>query len=231
MSGWGEFSAAMALFMVSHMLPTRPQMRQPLTAVLGPRGFLFLYSLVSVALLYWLIAAAGRAPHITMWEYAPWQTLVPNLVMPIAILLVVLAIGAPNPLSFGGAHSERFDPDHPGLIGITRHPLLWALLLWSVAHMAPNGDLAHIVLFGTFGAFSLAGMVLIDCRHRRQMGAVMWSRLTQRTSFWPFAAMLGEQWYPYRTCPWLRIIAGAVAYGILLMLHPLVIGVSPLPAY
>ena len=106
--------------------------------------------------------------------------------MPLACLLAAFGLGVPNPLSFGGS-AGRFDPARPGIAGLVRHPLLWVFALWAASHAVPNGDLAHLLLFGTFTAMALLGMVAIDRRKRRQMGEAEWARLAARTAFWPFA--------------------------------------------
>lgn len=41
-----------------------------------------------------------------------------------------------------------------------RHPMMWGLVIWAVAHLLVNGDSASIVLFGGLGAWALAQMVL-----------------------------------------------------------------------
>ena len=124
MGGWGEYAAAWAVFLLSHMLPARPRLRRPLVAAFGERGFVVAYSLASVAVLAWLIAAAGRAPHVPLWGWASWQAWVPNLVMPLACVLLALGVGIPNPFSIGGAGPARFDPARPGVLALTRHPVL-----------------------------------------------------------------------------------------------------------
>ena len=35
------------------------------------------------------------------------------------------------------------------------HPMLWAVVLWSVAHLLANGSAADVVLFGAFLAWAL----------------------------------------------------------------------------
>ena len=85
------------------------------------------------------------------------------------LIILVLAAGRPNPLSFGGRRTG-FDPARPGIAGFARHPLLWALFLWSGAHLLVNGDLTHVILFGAFAIFCLMGMGLLDRRRRREMG-------------------------------------------------------------
>ena len=223
MSGWTEFAQAFLAFFLAHALPVRPPVKARLVAALGPRGFTLAYSLLSLALLAWLIGAASRAPFLPFWNWAPWQAVIPLSAMAAACLLVALSLGRPNPFSFGGRHNDRFDPARPGLLRWTRHPLLAALALWAAAHIPPNGDLAHLLLFGSFAAFALLGMPLIDRRKRRQMGG-RWDELVARMKAAPVAAGFGQA-----ASLALRLGAAVLLYALLLGLHPLLFGVSPLP--
>lgn len=229
MGGWGGFAGAFAVFLLSHALPTRPALRARLVAALGERLYLATYATVSVGVLVWLIVAAGRAPYVALWPYAGWRIWLVNLVMPLACLLVAFALGAANPLSFGGGEAG-FDPARPGVAGVARHPLLLALALWGGAHMLANGDLAHVLLFGGFAGFALLGMHMLDRRRQRRLGAAAWARLAANTSLWPLSALLDGRWRPRPG--WgaaLRLVLGFALWLALLALHPLVIGVSPLP--
>ena len=128
---------------------------------------------------------------------------------------------------------KTFEPDHPGIAGVTRHPVLWAAALWAIAHAVPNGDLAHILLFGLFGVFSLLGMLAIDARNRRVLGTAEWRRLSHSTSLVPLAALAGGRWRPSfganqlapPCCGDRSLCAGYFA------LHRPFIGVSPLPPF
>ena len=191
LTGWNEFILAFVLFFSSHIIPVRPIIREWLIRHIGKMLYLGAYSALSIFLFGWLIAAAGRAPYVPLWQFAPWQMWIPNVAMPFACLLLAFAIAAPNPLSIASHNDEVFDPDHPGIVGITRHPVLWAAALWAIAHVVPNGDLAHVLLFGLFGAFSLLGMLAIDAQKQRVLGATDWRRLSRRTSLVPLAALVG----------------------------------------
>lgn len=228
MGGWGEFAGAFGLFLLSHALPARPALRRRLAGALSERGYLVLYSLLSVAALAWLVVAAGRAPYLALWSAAPWQWWVPNLAMPLACLLVAFGTATPNPLSFGG-RTAGFDPERPGVAGLARHPLLWAIALWAGMHAVPNGDLAHVLLFGGFAGFALLGMRAVDRRRRRQIGAEAWTRLARRTSFWPGAALVSGRWRPATLPSPGRLVAAALLWLALLVLHGPIIGVTPLP--
>jgi uncharacterized membrane protein len=180
------------------------------------------YSALSLAVLAWLIGAAGRAPYVGLWDWAPWQVHVPLTVMGPVCLILALSIGRPNPFSFGGARNDQFDPARPGIVRLSRHPLLLALALWAAAHVVPNGDLAHVILFGTFAAFALLGGRLIDRRKRREMGPE-WQGMLDRVAATPLLSVSpsGDTL--------LRLAASIALYGALLWAHPFLFGVSPLP--
>ncbi|MFT5743550.1 MAG: putative membrane protein [Paracoccaceae bacterium] len=216
--GWFEFITAFVVFFLSHSIPVRPAMRAKLVATLGPRGFTIGYSILSLGVLIWLIGAASRAPYVALWDWAVWQNLIVLAVMAFVIALLALSIGRPNPFSFGGARNDMFDPEMAGIVAVFRHPLLVALALWAMAHMIANGDLAHVVLFGTFAGFALVGQRIIDRRKQRQMGA-QWGELK--------AKMRIGTLNPKGTV--LRQIIAVLAFGVLLWLHPMLFGVNPLP--
>jgi uncharacterized membrane protein len=220
--GWFEFYLAYVVFFLSHSLPVRAPLRPWLQARLGVSGFTLTYSALSLAVLAWLIVAAGRAPHVTLWDWAPWQVHVPLTVMGPVCLILALSIRRPNPFSFGGARNDRFDPARPGIVRWSRHPLLLALALWATAHVVPNGDLAHVILFGTFAAFALLGGRLIDRRKRREMGAE-WQKMRVVIAGAPFLSWRASG----ETVA--RLGVGIVLYATLLWAHPVLFGVSPLP--
>ncbi|MDP3341512.1 NnrU family protein [Frigidibacter sp.] len=43
-----------------------------------------------------------------------------------------------------------------------RHPMLWGTVIWSVAHLLVNGDVASLVLFGGIGLWALVEMTVIN---------------------------------------------------------------------
>jgi uncharacterized membrane protein len=218
MTGWLELAAVFAAFIAAHAVPARPPVRRRLTARLGDRPYLWLYSAASLLLLWWLIAAAGRAPYVLLWDQAPWQRWLALLAMALACLLVTFAVGNPNPFSLGGGDPRRYDPERPGIVGLTRHPLLWAVALWAGAHLLANGDVAHALLFGGFLAMALGGIAMLDRRTRVRLG-VEWPRLARRRL---------PRW---QAGDGLRLLAAALLLAGLLVAHPAVIGVDPLASF
>ena len=227
--GWIEFAVAMGLFLGSHRIPAALGIKGTLQAGLGRTGYTVAFSVVSLGLLWWVIVAAGQAPFVPLWDQAPWHRWLVNITMPLAVALAVFGTAAPNPFAFEG-RSQGFDPDRPGIAGITRQPLLWALALWSGAHLLANGDLAHVLLFGPFLAFALAGQGVVERRRRATMGEAEWARLTARTSAIPLSALVGGRWRPdLRRIPAWRAVLALAAWAALWHLHAPVIGVWPGP--
>ena len=230
LTGWNELILAFALFFLSHIIPVRPIIREWLIRHIGNALYLAAYSVLSIILFVWLIMAAGRAPYLPLWPFAPWQLWIPNVAMPFVCFLLAFGMAIPNPLSIASRNDESFDPDHPGIAGVTRHPVLWAAALWAFAHIVPNGNLAHVLLFGLFGAFSIAGMLAIDARKQRMLSAAEWRRLSHRTSQVPLAALVGRRWRPsLGENSLFRLIVAIGVYAGLLALHQPFIGVSPFP--
>ncbi|WP_170595994.1 NnrU family protein [Ruegeria arenilitoris] len=221
MAGWGAFVAALLIFLLSHAIPARPAVRGRLIGLMGRGPYFAVYSALSLAVLAWLIVAAANAPYVEVIPPLAILRWVPLLVMPVVCWLAVAGLAATNPFSFGGLGRRPFNPEQPGILRTTRHPILLAMMLWALAHLLANGSLAHVVLFGLFAGFAWMGMALIDRRKAREMGAD-WPHLSRNTA--RLALRLPRPW----PRSWVWLVAG-LTYAALLHLHAPVIGVSPLP--
>lgn len=219
---WLSFALALAAFFASHAVPAIPAVKSRLKAAFGPVGYSAVFGTLSLAVLVWVIVAAGQAPYVEVWPHYPWMRWAANVVMPFALLILTLAAGQPNPLSFGG-RKTGFDAARPGIAGFARHPLLWALFLWSAAHLLVNGDLAHVILFAAFAVFCVMGMGMLDRRRMRELGRAEWSRLAANTSNIP------RPWLLPSAMSLPRLLAFTAIWAAVLAAHPHVIGVSPLP--
>ncbi len=225
---WIEFALAMGVFLGSHRIPAALGVKETLVARLGPRGYTMVFSLASLALLWWVIVAAGRAPVVPLWDHAIWHRWAVNLAMPLAVALTVFGVGAANPFAFEG-RAAGFTPGRPGIAGMTRQPLLWALAIWAGAHLLANGDLAHAILFGTFLAFALIGMPMVERRRRRTMGAEGWAAQTAHTGLIPGMALITGRWRPAGPPDWTRLALTFAGWALVWHLHAPVIGVWPGP--
>ncbi|MCH6588303.1 MAG: NnrU protein [Proteobacteria bacterium] len=220
--------AATVVFVCGHFLLSSGTLRRPLVRVLGPGGFLSAYSLAMAAAFLWLAAAYREAPFIAVWSPPPALAWVPVLVMPVALFLALAGVTTPNPTMVGGERSAAIggpkDPA-PGIISITRHPVLWGTALWALSHLAANGDAAGMVVMGGILALSLGGMAHIDERREVSLGAA-WGPIKLTTSVVPFAAIAsGRAELDWKGIGWWRPAAALVLYAALLHAHEWIAGV------
>ena len=224
-----RFLAVLAVFLVAHSLPAAPASRRALQAWLGATGFLVAYSLLSLVLFAWLIHEARLAPYVPLWFAGDRGQAFAVVLMPLALMLLGAGALAPNPLSIAFV-SRTFNPQAPGAVAISRHPILWGLGLWGFAHVPANGHLVGLILFGGLGMFALIGMLVVERRRRAVLGEERWLALAGSTSFVPFAALLrGRAAWPRDR--WTLIGAGGGALVALLFLgggHLWLFGRNPL---
>lgn len=71
MFDWSEFIAALVIFIVAHVVPMHPLLKVRCVAFLGRAGYIVMFSMLSLGLLYWLLIAAGRAPYVEIWSQTP----------------------------------------------------------------------------------------------------------------------------------------------------------------
>jgi len=216
---------AIAAFVGSHFLLSWPPVRDRLVGALGERPFLILYSAVSVVFLAWAIAAYRAAPFVPLWEFGQAGRYLAVTLMPLALVLAVVGLTTPNPTVVGG---ERFGDANRavrGIVTITRHPFLWGVTLWAIAHLAANGDAAATILFAGMLVLALGGMAAIDHKRARRMGDA-WRAIAARTSAIPFAAAAaGRVKVDWKGIGAWRVAAGVVVYAILLFSHGWLFGV------
>lgn len=218
-----------SVFVAFHIVPAIGPVRRSLIGVLGKAPYIVGYSMVSLGLLGWVGIAYSEADYVEVWAQAAWMRWVPLALMYPACVLLVGSLTQANPLSVG-VRGSAFNPDKPGIVSVTRHPLMWALLLWSTAHMVPNGDGASLLMFGLFTLLGLFGPLSLDAKARRQLGAERWATLAAPTSSVPFwAALTGRTKIDWGNVLCLPAIGGMVLYGVLMGGHLYAIGVSPLP--
>ncbi|MDV4169607.1 NnrU family protein [Rhodovulum sp. FJ3] len=224
MSGWTEYTLALALFAASHFVPRLGGLREKLIGAFGRKAYFAVYGVMSLVLLVWLIAAAGRAPFVELWPQMSWTRWVPNVAMPVALVLVACGAGMAQPFTLGGR--KTFAPAQPGFAAVSRHPLFLALALWAGAHLVPNGDLANVILFGSFTAMALTAIPAFDAKARRTLGPAFFDQ-TALFSLKPFADPKWRRANLRRLL--IRCAIGMILWMALLHLHTAVIGVSAFP--
>lgn len=136
----------LALFFAAHLLPSFPRAYQGLRDRLGTTPFQGVYASVSLVGLVLAGIGMGQAPEVPIWEPTEFtKSIAPGLMLPAFMLLA---------LAYVTSNIQRF----------LRHPMLAAIFLWGLAHLLANGDLASMILFGSFAVYSIVAMISANRR-------------------------------------------------------------------
>lgn len=218
------FLAALA-FVGGHFLLSSTGLRGRIVGRLGEFRFQGVFSLAAALALTWLIWSYVNAPYVEWWTPAVWSRHLALTLMPLSLILIAASMRKDNPTA--GANPGNVDIGRLGVFSITRHPMMWGIALWAALHMASNGDAASTIFFGAFLVLSLCGTLAIDSKKRARK-PVEWQTLAAHTSNLPFAAIVARRtrFSGHRLA--VPALIGLVLYGVLLFLHPWLLGVDPL---
>jgi uncharacterized membrane protein len=224
--GIWHLALAASAFVGGHLLLSWGPLRGRLVGAIGEQAFATAYSTLALAGLVWLGFAYGRAPYVELWPQAAWTWAVPIVVMPVALLLAVCGLSQYNP-TVVQQNFRRADKDPaPGILKVTRHPVMWAFGLWALAHILPNGDLASLVLFGALAFLALVGTQAIEAK-RRARDPEGFARFAAATSNLPLAAIVsGRATLALSDIGWARIAIATVLYIAILHGHRWIAGVA-----
>lgn len=214
---------ATLVFLGIHILPSTP-LRTAAVRAIGDRGYQGLFSLASLAALVWMAVEYKRAPFEALW---PGLRLVPIAVVPLAFVLLACGLLARNPTLAGQSAAMKNPDPARGMIRITRHPVMWAIMLWAGAHLLALGSLQAVIFFGGLLLLAAAGTTLQDARKAEALGED-WRRFAARTSNFPFLAIFqGRNRLVWSEIGWWRPAVGMAAFALVLYAHPWLFGQRP----
>lgn len=191
MGAAGMVLAATVAFVGTHFVMSHP-LRAPLVGVLGERGFMGIYSLVSLVTLGWVVFAYRAAPPTAaLWSVGDATWALVTIVMLIAsVLLMGSLIGNPALPDPGGKPAAPAAAR--GVFAITRHPMMWAFALWGLCHIAVYPMAANIIVAAGIVVLALVGAALQD-RKKERLQSETWPAWEAKTSYWPFAAIASRR--------------------------------------
>ena len=134
-------------------------------ARIGAQPWKGVYSVLSLAgfvLIVWGFSQARMAP-IQLWS--PPLAL-RHLAAPLTLIAFVLLVAAYVPGN--------------GIKARVHHPMVLAIKVWALAHLLANGNLAHVLLFGSFLVWAVLSFSAAR-RRDRVAGTVYGSGQTART--------------------------------------------------
>ncbi len=166
--------------------------RAGMIARLGEKPWKGAISVVSIAGFVLIVIGYGQArlDPVVLWLPPLWLRHVALLLNLLAFVSLVAAYVPRNSIK------AKFG-----------HPMIAAVKAWSIAHLLANGNLADLILFGTFLAWSI-----LDFRNSRRYDRALGTR-------YPAGTLAGNL---------LTVVIGVAAWvAFLLYLHTLLIGVAP----
>jgi uncharacterized membrane protein len=221
--------AAGSVWFLLHAAVAGSPLRFWLIARFGEKAYRSAFSLASLASLVWLVHEYGRAPYSPLWLTPRVLSFVPIVLVPVAFIFLAGAFTVPSPTAVGGERVLLKGHAARGMLRVTRHPFLWSVVLWSVAHLLANGDLGSQIFFASLGLTALRGSFDID-RKRRRTNPEEFARFEQLTSNVPFHALLAGRNQLVARELWLPVLLGlALALGTI-ALHSRLFGASAVPA-
>ena len=209
----GMLVAATVVFLATHFVTSTP-LRPVLVNALGIWPYRAAYSLVALVALAWMAWAYAQAPHAQLWT---GMRNLPYVAMPVAFVLIACGYYR-NPTAIGA--EKLLKSEHParGIIRVTRHPIMWGIILWAAAHVLARGDTKALVFFGGFLLLAVVGSLSMDARKRSDPD---WLRFAALTSHVPFVAIAqGRNRFDWREIGWLRPAIGLAGFFAVLLFHP-----------
>ena len=217
MIGTVSLALATLAFVGTHFAMSHPY-RGRLIGQLGEAGFRLAYSLVAFVTLGWMIWAYGEADNIPLWTAPDWAWIAGSIVMLVAsILLVGSFLGNPA-FPHPGAEKLAAKPAR-GVFAITRHPMNWSFALWALVHLSVYGSPRNLIVAAGILVLAIAGSIGQDRKKRAAIGRA-WQDWEARTSFIPFAALIGGRAKWNAAFPgWIALGGGALLWLVVTSLH------------
>ena len=205
-------------FAFSHIALCAEPLRSELVEKMGPLKFRVVYSFIAIGTFAPAAVIAFTNRHLgpVLFVLPRWAELgIALILMYGAVLLIVLSLATPSPISLIPAK-----PEARGVLRITRHPMNMGWACFGLAHLAANGALSDVVFFGACFVFvGLVGAWHMDRRRRRE-GDDRLADFFRETSVIPFAAiLLRRQRLVLSEFAWPMVILGTATWACLIFFH------------
>lgn len=133
----------LSVFFIVHFIPELNG-RKYFVDKMGEPAYKGIYSLLSIIGFVLIVYGKGNSDFVEIWNPPVWTRHLTMLLVLVAMLLLSIS-QLPN-------NFKR----------VIKHPMLLSVTIWGAAHILANGDLASMILFGGFVAFSVIKMITIE---------------------------------------------------------------------
>jgi uncharacterized membrane protein len=142
----------LALFFATHAVPMVPAWREKARRLVSEKAYQLVFSLLSAAALILVVVGYGQMRWHARLDPQLWTP--PAGLRHVTFLLMlpamVLLVAAYVPSRIRSA---------------AQHPLLAAVILWAFAHRLVNGDLASVLVLGSFLVWAVVDRISVGWRH------------------------------------------------------------------
>jgi uncharacterized membrane protein len=208
---------ATVAFLATHFLTSTP-LRPVLVNALGEWPYRGVYSTIALVTLVWMAWAYAGAPREQLWT---GFRVIAVVVMPLAFLLIACGYSR-NPTMVGADKLLKSANPARGIIRVTRHPIMWGVMLWAAVHILASGDLKSVIFFGGFLLLAVVGTLSMDARKRANPD---WARFAAVTSHVPFVAIAqGRNHFDWREIGWVRPAIGLAVFALFFLAHSWLFG-------
>ena len=144
------FILGLLLFFGIHMLPFYPEYRAQLIekfdtdTIDGEGMYKIIFSVISLLGLIFVGIGKGSMGFASLWDIPIFFRYIAVIFILLSFILIVAAY-LPNNI-------KRYVP----------HPMLTGIIIWGVTHLIINGDVASIILFGSFVVYSVVAIKLAN---------------------------------------------------------------------
>ena len=206
---------ACVVFVASHFLLSHP-LRAAVVGAVGEKPFQGVYSLVALASFVWIYFAFRTVPaSVPLWPGFDDVSWAIASLLTLAAMVLLAGSFAGNPaLPAPGAEAAALR-EPKGVFLVTRHPMMWSIGLWALAHAiaAPTGR--TLVVASAMALLALVGAHVQDRKKEGQMGAA-WAEWEAKTSYWPRLERMfsvGWRWWAIGAALWLGFTYGHIHAG------------------
>ena len=134
------------MFHTVHVVPMNPALRNGLVERFGEGAYKGIFSLVSLIGLGLIIWGKSSTGFIELYDPPNWGKAA-------TMILVLLAF-----IFLAAFHTKSY------IRARLKHPMLIAIILWSLGHLLANGDVASVLLFGSFLLYSVVDLMVCSVR-------------------------------------------------------------------
>lgn len=133
-------------FFAIHSLPMFSAKRTTLIQGVGELPYKGIFAVLSLAAFVAIVMGKAQAPFVAIWN-PPVQLAIVTKILMLPAFVLLVAVYIPSNIK-----------------NKVKHPMLAGVKLWALGHLMINGDLASLLLFGSFLVYAIVDIISVKKR-------------------------------------------------------------------